>query len=348
MAFNIRVLLSFAAPLLLFGTGTSCVWAQDTSQFYKGKTIVIVVGNPAGGSNDGYARLVARHLGKHLDGKPLVIVKNMGGAGGAVAASYVAHVAPKDGTYIAAVQGTALLDPILKEAGSTDFAPASVNYLGSAGTANFVCIVRSNAPATSFEQTLKTQIVIGGASPGGFLTYVPLMLNNVLGTKFKVISGYPGTREIILAMQKREVDGMCGIPWATLKLQYSTLLQTQEIKVILQESNKSVPELNDKEIPLVVTFARNEEQRRILSIVNSQQTFQFPYFVAADVPIDLVQLLRRAFVKTLHDPELLSEAAKLAIDIDPIPGEEMQTLLQEIYASPQALVESVRKAVKSN
>jgi tripartite-type tricarboxylate transporter receptor subunit TctC len=345
---NMWKLLGFPLALLTLTVNANCIRADEAPVFYKGKTVTIAIGAPPGGSFDGYARLLARHLGKHLEGNPLIIVKNINGAAGAAAAANVAHVAPKDGTYIAAVQGSTLLDPLIKEGDSSNFDPTGLTYLGSAAKADYVCLVRSDAPATTLEGMFKTQVVIGGASASGFLGYVPVMLNNVLGTKFKVVLGYPGSREIILAIQKREVDGMCSIPWASLKLQYPNLLRDQDIKIFVQENDVGAKELNDNGIPLIGAYVKDEEQRRILSIVNSQQTFAFPYFVAAEVPMDRVQMLRRAFLAAWRDPELLDDAKKLQLDVDPIPGEEIQSLLRSIYASPPALLKSVKKAVTPN
>jgi tripartite-type tricarboxylate transporter receptor subunit TctC len=332
--------------LLAATAGADCAGAQEATPFYKGKTVTIVVGAPPGGGFDGYARLLARHLGKHLAGEPAVVVSNMNGAAGAVAGAYVAHVAAKDGTYIAAPQGGVLLDPILKLATPADFDPTRVNYLGSATDDDYVCIVRSNAPATTFADMFQTRVVMAGASAGGFLGYIPVMLNNVLGTKFKVVVGYPGSREIMIAVQNGEVHGMCGIPWATLKLQYRALLEKGEIRMFVQENEKGVAELNKVGIPLAVAYARDDQQRRILAIVNSQQIFAFPYCVAAEVPADRVEILRRAFMATWRDPDLLQDAAKMHLDVGPISGEEVQSLLQKIYASPPSLLQSVREAVR--
>ena len=197
----------------------ACCWAlpvaaQDAvAQFYRGKTVTIVVGSSAGGGYDAYARLLGRYLGKHLPGEPTVIVSNMPGAGSEVAAAYVARVAPKDGTYIAAPYATQPLDPILEDATDLNFDPSRMNYLGSAMSDDFVCIVRPDAPATTFDDMFKTQVIMGGTAANGNTGYLPIMLNNVLGTKFKVVFGYPGSREIIMAIQSGEIHGMCGMGW---------------------------------------------------------------------------------------------------------------------------------------
>jgi tripartite-type tricarboxylate transporter receptor subunit TctC len=342
---NLRVVRASWLALLATIAGEGGAAAQGNAGIYAGKTITIAVGAPPGGSFDGYARLLARHIGKHLPGQPAVIVSNINGVAGAAAATYVERMSGKDGAYIAATQGSALLDPVLKAAASSNFDPMRVNYLGSAADDNFVCIVRSDAPATNFEDMFKTQVVMGGASASGFLGYIPIMLNNVLGTRFKVVLGYPGSRAIMLAIQNREVQGMCGIPWASLKLQYPDLLKSSDIKLFLQENEKGVVELNRRGIPLSFAYAHNEEQRQVLSIVNAQQVFAFPYFVGAEVPEDRVQVLRRAFMETWQDPALLDDATKMRLDVRPISGEQVQSLLRKIYASPPALLQSARDAI---
>ena len=330
----------------------ACCWAlpvaaQDAvAQFYRGKTVTIVVGAPAGGGYDTYARLLGRHLGKHLPGEPTVIVSNMPGAGSNVAAAYVARVAPKDGTYIAAPFATQPLDPILEDATDLNYDPSRVNYLGSAVSDVFLCIVRPDAPATTFDDMFKTQVIMGGVAANGVTGYLPIMLNNVLGTKFKVVLGYPGTREIITAIQKGEIQGMCGMGWTSLMSQYADLLKNGEIKIFVQENDKGLPELNKMGVPLTVSYAHDEQQRRILEIIYSQEVFARPYFVAAEVPADRLQILRRAFMETWRDPDLLEDAANMNLDVGPVSGEEVQSLLQKIYASPPALLQSAKEAIK--
>ena len=187
-----KKIAALAAALL------ACCWAlpgaaQDAvAQFYRGKTVTIVVGSTAGGGYDTYARLLGRHLGKHLPGEPTVVVSNMPGAGSDVAAAYVARVAPKDGTYIAAPYASQPLDPILEDATGLNYDPSRVNYLGSATSDDYLCIVRPDAPATTFDDMFKTRVIMGGVAATSITGYLPIMLNNVLGTKFKVVLGYPG------------------------------------------------------------------------------------------------------------------------------------------------------------
>ena len=343
---NLRKIRRLSLALLAMTTGADCAHAQDATPDYKGKTVTIVVGASPGGGYDIYARLLGRYLGKHLPGEPTVIVSNMPGAGGNVAAAYVARVAPKDGTYIAAPFATQPLDPILEDATDLNYDPSRVNYLGSAMSDVYLCIVRPDAPATTFDDMFKTQVIMGGNAANDHSGYLPIMLNNVLGTKFKVVFGYPGSREIMMAIQKGEIHGMCGMGWMSLKSQYMDLLKNGEIKIVVQENDKGVPELDKMGVPLTVSYAHDEQQRRILEIINSQEVFARPYFVAAEVPADRLQILRRAFMETWRDPDLLADAANMNLDVGPVSGEEVQSLLQKIYASPPALLQSAKEAIK--
>ena len=341
-----KKIAALAAALL------ACCWAlpvaaQDAvAQFYRGKTVTIVVGSSAGGGYDTYARLLGRYLGKHLPGEPTVIVSNMPGAGSDIAAAYVARVAPKDGTYIAAPYASQPLDPILEDATDLNYDPSRVNYLGTAMSDDYLCIVRPDAPAATFDDMFKTQVIMGGTAANGITGYLPIMLNNVLGTKFKVVFGYPGSREIMMAIQKGEIHGMCGMGWTSLKSQYADLLKNGEVKIVVQENDKGLPELNKMGVPLTVSYAHDEQQRRILEIIYSQEVFSRPYFVAAEVPADRLQILRRAFMETWRDPDLLEDAANMNLDVGPTSGEEVQSLLQKIYASPPALLQSAKEAIK--
>jgi tripartite-type tricarboxylate transporter receptor subunit TctC len=329
----------------------ACCWAlpvaaQDAvAQFYRGKTVTIVVGTTVGGPYDALARLLGRYLGKHLPGEPAVIVTNMPGAGSDVAAAYVARVAPKDGTYIASPYASEPLDPILEDAAGLNFDPSRVNYLGSAMSDETVCIIRRDASATTFDDMFKTQVIMGGTAENGVTGYMPIVLNNVLGTKFKVVFGYPGASEIIMAIQKGETDGACGLFWRGFS-QYADLFKNGVIKTLVQENDKGIPELNKMGVPLTVAYAHDEQQRRILEVLYSQGIFARPYFVAAEVPPDRLQVLRRAFMEILHDPDLLEDAANMNLPIVPMSGEEVQALLQKIYANPPALLQSVKEAIK--
>jgi tripartite-type tricarboxylate transporter receptor subunit TctC len=341
-----KIWVSVMAWLGAAAVTTAVAVAQDATPFYKGKTVTIVVGTSAGGGYDTYARLLGRYLGKHIPGNPDVVVSNMPGGGSKVAAGYVARIAPKDGTFIAAPYATEPLAPILEDKSGLNYDPNTVNYLGSAASDDYLCIVRSDASATTFEDMFKTQIVLGGVAETSETGYLPILLNNLLGTKFKVVLGYPGSSEIMLAVQKKEIDGMCGLGWTSLEAQYPAMLRNGEIKIFLQENNQGLPELNKRGVPLSISYARDDEQRRILEIINSQEIYSRPYFVAAEVPADRLQGLRRAFLETWHDPELMKDAANMHLDVGPSSGEDVQALLRKVYANPSEILEKAKEAIK--
>ncbi|HWG04641.1 MAG TPA: hypothetical protein VG271_06470 [Beijerinckiaceae bacterium] len=325
---------------------TAAAIAQDAAAFYKGKTVTIVVGTSTGGGYDAYARLFGRYLGKHLPGGPAVVVNNMPGAGSNIAAAYVARVAPKDGTFIAAPYATQPLDPLLEDAGELNYDPGRMNYLGTALSDEYLCIVRPDAPAATFDDMFKTQDIMGGTAENGSTGYLPILLNNVLGTKFKMVFGYPGTREITLAIQKNEIQGMCGMNWTSIKSQYADMLKNNEIKIFAQENAKGIAPLNSEGVPLTVSRARTDEQRQILEIIYSQEEIARPYFVAAEVPVDRLKMLRQAFMDTWNDPDLVKDAATMGLDVGPISGEDVQVLLRKIYASPPEILAKAKEAIK--
>ena len=341
-----KALRNGALTVFAMITGMLYAAAQDAAPFYKGKTITLVVGTSAGGGYDTYARLFARYLGKHLPGEPTIIVSNMPGAGSNIAAAYVARVAPKDGTYIAVPFAAQPLEPLLNDAADVKYDPSKVNYLGTAMSDIFLCIVRPDAPATNFDDMFNTETIMGGTAENGSTGYLPRVLNNVLGTKFKMVFGYPGTREITMAMQKGEVHGMCGMNWTSLISQYADLLRDKQVKVVAQENAAGLPNLNKLGVPLTMSYAKTEEQKRILEIIYSQETFARPYFVAAEVPAERVKLLRQAFLETWKDPELLKDAEKMNLDVGATSGEDVQTLLSKIYQTPQDILKKAKASTK--
>jgi tripartite-type tricarboxylate transporter receptor subunit TctC len=344
MTFDVTRRLSLA--LIVAGCGTVSAAAQEAAPFYKGKTVTIVVGTSAGGGYDTYARLFGRHLGKHLPGEPTVIVSNMPGAGSNIAAAYVARVALKDGTFIAAPFAAQPLGPLLEDAGDLKYDPSKVNYLGTAMSDVFLCMVKPDAPATNFNDMFSREVIMGGTAESGSTGYLPLVLNNVLGTKFKVVFGYPGTREITMAMQKGEVHGMCGMNWSSMVSQYANMLQNKEVQVVAQEHAIGHPDMLKMGVPLTMSYAKTEEQRKILEIIYSQEVFARPYFVAAEVPAERLKVMRKAFLDTWKDPELVKEAEKMNLDVGATSGEEIQALLQKIYETPPEILKKAKDAIK--
>ena len=335
--------LAIAAVLTCAGPVAA---AEDLSAVWKGKTVTIVVGTSAGGGYDTYARMFARYLGKHLPGHPNVVVSNMPGAGSHLMAGYIASVAPKDGTFIGAPFSTQPLGPILEDASQLRYDPTKLAYLGSADEDAFLCIMRKDAPIKTFADAFKTEAITAGTAETGSTGYLPMLLNNVLGTKFRPVVGYPGTREMTMAIEKGEVHGMCGMNWSSINTQYQDMYKSGRIFILVQERMSGNPEMDKLGIPKVGDFAKTDEQRGILEIIYSQQVFSRPYFVAGDVAPERIAALRKAFMETWKDPDLLAEADKMGLEIGPISGEQLQAFLAKIYASPPDVLRKAKDAIK--
>ena len=324
--------------------------AQDAvAQFYKGRQITVIVGSSAGGGYDIYARLFARHMPKHIPGNPSMIVTNMPGAGSNAAVAHIYNVALKDGTFIGAPQNSAIMDALfdatLGNARRLRHDATKLIHIGSATTDHYVCIARADAPIKTFKQALAEEFLIGASQPGTSTRDYPAMLNNTTGAKIKQVSGYPGTREITLAIEKNEVHGLCGFSWSSLQAQKPDWIKSGFIRVIVQEHDKGNPEINKMGVPLAVDFATSPQNRKIMELIYSSETFGRPYLTAPDVPADRVAALRKAFMETVADKELLADAQRIGLAIDPISGNDLQKLAADIFATPVPFVEKVKDAM---
>ena len=345
MVTGMRHVLAFML-LLVLGCQHSSRAQESLAAVWRGKTITIVVGTSAGGGFDTYARLLSRHLGRHVPGQPTVTVTNMPGAASNSMSGYVANVAPKDGTYIGAPLSSQPLAPILEDATNLQYDPAKLHYIGSGADDFHLCVVRSDSAVKSFSDVLQHEIIMGGSSEISQTGYLPMLLNNVLGARFKIVYGYPGSREVVLAMEKKEVDGYCGASWSSLNSQFADLIKTKSIRLLVQESLRGSQELTQMGIPRAGDFARSDEQRKILNIVYSQELFGRPYFLAPGVPPERAKALDAAFAAAWRDPALLREAENANLPIAPIAGVEIRNILQEIYGSPPDLLAKARQAIR--
>jgi tripartite-type tricarboxylate transporter receptor subunit TctC len=343
----------FYVAIIAIALPVGSALAQDTvAQFYRSRQITVIVGSSAGGGYDIYARLLAHHVPKHIPGNPSVMVVNMPGAGSNTAAAHLFNVAPNDGTYIGALQNSAvmdaLFDTLLGNARRLRHDATKFIHLGSATIDHYVCIARSDAPVKTFRDTLTREFLIGASQPGTSTRDYPAMLNNTTGAKIRQVSGYPGTREITLAIEKNEVQGLCGFSWSSLQAQRPDWIKSGLIRVIVQEHDKGNPEISRMGVPLAVDFATSPENRKIIKLVYSSETFGRPYMLAPGVPTDRVAALRKAFLETMQDHELLADAQRIGLAIDPISGEELQTLAANIFATPADLVERTKQALTYN
>jgi tripartite-type tricarboxylate transporter receptor subunit TctC len=313
---------------------SSPVPAQDASQFFNGKTIDLYVGFDVGGGYDLRMRLLARHMGKHIPGNPTIVPKNMEGAGSLRLANWLANVAPKDGTAIGMIARGAAFDPIIGQTSAAQFKGTDFGWIGSTSDETNVCAVMSKTGVAKFEDVLTRETIVGstGLSDSGKF---PLVLNGMLGSKFKLISGYKGTGAIVLAMERGEVEGRCGWNWSSMKSSHQNWLDQKIVVRLLQFGLKKHPELQD--VPLVIDLAKNEEQKEIMKAIFASQTIGWPFLAPPGISADRLNVLRRAFQATMEDKDFLAEAGKAGIDVRPLSGEQVKDIVTEVYSLPPEL-----------
>jgi tripartite-type tricarboxylate transporter receptor subunit TctC len=339
-----RRALALAALLAL--ASSNGARAQDpVAQFYKGQTVSIIVGSSAGGGYDLYGRMIARHLGKHIPGNPAVAVRNMPGAASNVAAAHIYSVAPKDGTVIGAIFMGAVVEQLFGGKVRATHDTSRFNYIGNANRDTYMCIVRADAPVKHFADAFDKELIVGGTAEGASTRDFPVMLKNLLGVKFRIVAGYAGSREINLAIERGEVQGGCGETWSSVAATYPQWFRDGSVKVLAQEDSEGHPDLNRQGVPRTLDFAKTDEQRIILELVYSQSRFGRPYVVAPEVPPERIAALRAAFMATMRDPELVAEAERIKLDIFAVAGDELQTLIARLYATPAATLDKVRQAM---
>jgi tripartite-type tricarboxylate transporter receptor subunit TctC len=330
---------------ILFCFAATSAFAEDAvEQFYKGKQIDLVIGSSAGGGYDTYARLVARYIGRYIPGHPAIEPQNMPGAGSNKAAGYVYSVAPKDGTAIGAVFPGIILQPLIGHV-PTPHDPRKFIYVGSANSDAYMCIARKDAPVHTFKDLLSHVLIIAGATEGATTHDLPVIENNLLGAHFRIVSGYPGMRENTMAIESGEVQGVCGYGWASLESQHPEWLTRGFINIVVQESIKGYSKLNAMGIPRTADFAKTDEQRQILELVYSQGVFGRPYVLPPGVPADRVAALRKAFMQALQDKALLADAEHMKLDIDAMPGDDLQTLVAKLFALPPSVSAHAKAAL---
>lgn len=329
----------------LFFVGVCAASAASAAEVYAGKTINLVVGSAAGGGYDIYSRVIARHLGEFIAGHPAVVVQDMPGAGGAKAAEYIALVAPKDGTQIGAISPGAIVGPLLDTRAKVDYDPAKLIYLASANSGTRVCVTSARSKTKTFQDAQNLNTVMGTAGVGDSTRDYALLHKNTAGAKFSIITGYSGTRDISLAMERGEVDGVCGWDWASLKSQEGSLLREGKLNIILQDGLHPDPELTKMGVPEIWPFLKSDDDRKVNELILSQQLFSRPFIAPSGVPAQLVKILRNAFSSMMRDKAFLADAAKSRIDIAPLSGVEVQSAVAKMYSAPKSIVEKARQAI---
>jgi len=322
----------------------TCAAASAQDDFYRGKTIRIVVGYSAGGGFDTYSRAIARHLAKHIPGKPAVIVENMPGAAGLVAANSIYRAGRPDGLTIVNFQGTQVMSQILGRDG-VEFDARKYEWLGAPTRENAVCALTRASSVTTVQQwaASTTPVKLGSVAPGGATHDVPRVLQAALGLPIHLVRGYKGT-EIRLAAQSGEVSGGCW-PWESLRPTWRQALEAGEATVVLQVTDKPLPDLPG--VPLALGLAKTDEARQLIrSGIIVPTTVSRVYAMPPATPADRVRLLRAAFLKTLADPEFVADARQAQLDIDPISGEEVTRLIGELFKMSPTVLAKLKELLR--
>jgi tripartite-type tricarboxylate transporter receptor subunit TctC len=317
------------------------------AEFYAGKTIDFIIGGDVGGGYDIYARVVARHLNRFILGNPILVPKNQPGAGSGRAASFLYSVAPKDGTVIGAVFPGAIMGPLLDDRAQPLYDPTKFQYLGSADNATRVCISHEHSAIKRFEDTLKQKTIMGASAAGGSTRDYINMLKKATGAIFDLVAGYKGTADIFLAMERGEVDGMCGLDWASLKSQRPDWVRNRTVNILAQINLEPEAELSTLGVPPIWTFIAREDDKKAAELIISQQVFGRPYLAPPGVAAEPLAILRAAFAATLQDKEFLADAERTRIDVVASSGERVQQLVDQLYATPKATVERAKELIKS-
>ena len=341
MPTTLRIGCKFAPAIALVLALAQEARPGGAMDFYSGRTLAVLVGHSVGGGYDLYARMLARFLPRHIPGQPSVVVQNMPGAGGLRATNYLYSVAPKDGSVIATFSRSIPILPLL--APPATFDATRLSWLGSMSGDTSVCLTSSKSPIRTWQDMLTKSVVMGGQSSGADSDIYARLYRNVLHAQIKLVSGYPGTNDITLAMERGEVDGICGLSWGTLKIAHPGWLRDGSVNLLLQAALKKDVELPD--VPLALDIVDDPEQKQILYLHFAPQAMGRPFAAPPGLPAERKAALVKAFDDTMADSEFRAEAAREKMEIDPMTGREIDALLDRLYATPAGVVAKAARAI---
>ena len=330
-----------ALTMLIGSIAIGAAFADAVGDFYKGRAVDLYIGYSVGGAYDLYARVIGRHLGAHIPGNPTLVPKNLEGAGSLRLANYLYRVAPKDGSAIGTIGRGIPFDPLMIGQGDA-FDAQKFNWIGSANNEVSVCVAMRQSGITKFEDLFTKELTVGGTGTSADTDQFPRVLNGVLGTHFKIVEGYPGGNDVVLAMERAEVAGRCGWSWSSVKSTHKSWIDDKRMIVLVQLSLTKHPELPD--VPLAMDFAKTDEQRQILKLVLARNVMGRPYLAPPSVPADRVAALRDAFMATMADKDFRAEADKTNLEINPVSGAEVEKLVKEVYATAPDVVAKAKAA----
>jgi len=336
--------MRFILGAALFTCAALPAMAQSVEQFYAGKTVELIVGYPPGGSNDVYGRAVARHIGRHIPGHPQVVFRNMPGAGSILAANHIYNVAPKDGTVLGLLAATNILDERLGAPG-VKFETAKFSWIGRVSSSINVTAMWNTSKIKTIDDAFKMEAALGATGTGSTVYVYPNVLNRVVGTKFKLVMGYGGSNEAMLAMERGEIDGH-STSWEAYKSAHPDWIRDKKINVVVQYGLNRHPDLPD--VPTCVEIAKTEEERQILKAVVNATEIGKAILSSPGLPTPRVEALRKAFMDMTRDGEFVAELEKMRVELTPLPGDKLQELVQEVGNLKPDLVQKIKAVYGAN
>jgi tripartite-type tricarboxylate transporter receptor subunit TctC len=316
--------------------------AAAQSNPFAGKNVTMVIGFGAGGGYDLWGRTVGQHIGKHLPGKPSVVPQNMPGAGSFLAANHIYNAAPKDGTVMGIIARDVALGPLTGAPGAR-FDATKFSWLGSPTTETNVCIAYHTAAVKTARDLFEKQLIVGDTGPGTGTRAYPRALNELLGTKFKVVSGFPSSADVFLAMERGEVDGICE-SLDSIRTRRPEWIPTGKVTVLLQGGADPNPSLKD--VPFVLDLAKTDEQKQAIEFLYAGQGIGRPFVAPPDLPPERLKLVRDAFAATMTDPDFVAEVKMRKLELEPETGEHIAGLVRKIYATPKPVIDKISQLIK--
>ncbi len=340
---GIRVFCSIVAGVWAAGAvGADAAQADAVSDFYKGKTVTLIVSTGAGGSYDTIARQLSRFMPKHIPGEPTIVVKQMPGAGHMLATNFMFNQAPKDGTHIATVGNTIPLHQALDGKGAR-YEANKFNWLGTTGISNLMTVAWGASGVKSIEDVMAKEVTAGSTGAGSGTSLYPTVMNKILGTKFKIVAGYQRATEIDLAMERGEVDVRSGFSYGSLAIEHPEWLRDKKVVMLVQVGGVREPDFPD--VPLMSELAKNDEQRQMLTLISSTVALGRPYLTTPDVPADRLAALRKAFMATLADKDFLIEAKKLNFDLRPADAATVTKIVEGVVSTPPDIIAKTKDVI---
>jgi tripartite-type tricarboxylate transporter receptor subunit TctC len=316
--------------------------ANSIEDFYKTRTMTLIAGYTPGGGFDLYARIIANYLGKYIPGHPRIVVQNMPGAGSLRAASHVYNVAPKDGSTIALTRAP-VIAPLMGQTSGAGFDVAKFTWLGSGASDLTVCALLGNPKVLTMADAMQHPFTLGGLGPGSDEDMYTKILRKLFGMKAQLVSGYPGGAELVLAVERGELDGRCGWAYSSIKISKPDWIAEKKLKLLNVLALERAAELPDT--PSVMEFATTDRQKQILQFVLNAQTLGRPFVAPPNIPADRAGALRKAFEATMNDQAFLAEMTAKKLDVGPVSWQRIEMLLKDFYATPQDVVEETKTII---